>query len=196
MKKNRNILEEIEEEYKGEKVLVKKLKPKKKKTQRTSRRTTTTCPNCMSTLFINDLNVWECSGDRLKHWEYTFWRYDKTDEKGKVDILSTISDNGRFLELFDRWVYCQNAEPKEEFNCGYSNHSFSPNGGVKVNIPDPIFVKKLENKLGRELTEEEVLGEVDLFWYNGMVLTKYRKDAKKIKIPFIVLPSEETIYPK
>jgi hypothetical protein len=196
MKKNRNVISEVEEEYKGETVLVKKLKPKNKKLQRTSRKTTTTCPNCMSSLFTNDVGAWECSGDRLVHWESEFFRYNLADEKGKVKTLATISDDGRFLELFDRWVYCQDADNEEVFSCGYSNAAFSPNGGVKVNTPDPIFTKKLENKLGRKLTEEELLGEEELFWYNGMVLTKYRKNAKKITIPFVVLPSEETIYPK
>lgn len=65
---------------------------------------------------------------------------------------------------------------------------------VQVRIPDPCFTKILEQKLGRKLKEEELYEEEELFFYAGRVLTKYREGAKVIRIPWIILPTEDTIY--
>lgn len=63
-----------------------------------------------------------------------------------------------------------------------------------MRIPDPSFTKLLEKKLGRPLTEEEKNEESELYFYAGQVLTSYREGAKIIRIPWIILPTESTIY--
>lgn len=175
-------------------VKIKKLKPKGKKRGRNDRTNSLSCPNCLSKLVTNSLGLLECTGDRLKIWEKEFERYYKLDAEKKIEFLKNVSANGNFQELYDRWVYARENEAPEEFDCGYSNVLFPPSGNVKVRIPDPIFVKRLEVKLGRKLTEEEIFGESPLYFYAGRVLTEWRKRAKEIRIPFIILPDEEEIY--
>jgi len=175
-------------------VKIKKLKPKGKKRGRNDRSNSLSCPNCLSKLKTNSYGVLECSGDRLKIWEKEFARFYKLTPEEKVEFLKTVSSNGTFQELYDRWVYASETGKPDEFECGYTNTVFPPNGNVKVRIPDPIVCKRLEQKLGRKLTEEEIFGESPLYFYRGMVITEWRKRAKEIRIPFIVLPDEEEIY--
>ena len=173
---------------------VKKLKPKRKKRGRNDRTNSLSCPNCLSKLVTNSIGLLECTGDRLKLWEKEFERYYKLDDAKKVEFLKNVSANGNFQELYDRWVYARENELPNEFDCGYSNVLFPPSGTIKVRIPDPIFCKRIEQKLGRKLTEEEIFGESPLYQYGGKILTEWRKRAKEIRIPFIILPDEEEIY--
>jgi len=189
MKKNK-ILETIESEYKGQKITVKVLKPKEHRVVRSTKRKITSCPNCMSNLILDEVGLWKCTGDKLKVWEVEFYRYHRAKDKLKVEILTNFSDSGMFLELYDRWAYSQVENEPEEYNCGYTNKTYPPVNHVKVSIPDPIFCGRIEKKLGRKLTEEELLGEHELFFFGGQVLTKYRKGAKRVKIPFIIFPDD------
>lgn len=175
-------------------VKIKKLKPKGKKRGRNDRTNSLSCPNCLSKLVTNSLGLLECTGDRLKIWEKEFERYYRLDDVKKVEFLKNVSANGNFQELYDRWVYARENELPNEFDCGYSNILFPPSGNVKVRIPDPIFCKRIEQKLGRKLTEEELFGESPLYQYGGRILTEWRKRAKEIRIPFIILPDEQEIY--
>lgn len=193
MSKNQ-IVNETEIDLEGQKVKVKKLKAKTKKRGRNDRSNSLSCPNCLSKLVTNQFGILECTGDRLKTWEKEFEKYHKLVPEKKVEYLKNVSANGNFQELYDRWVYAQQQEPSEALDCGFTNTLFPPNGNVKVRIPDPIFVKRLEQKLGRPLTEEELIGESPLYFYAGRVLTEWRKRAKEIRIPFIILPDEIEIY--
>lgn len=175
-------------------VKIKKLKPKGTKRGRNDRSNSLSCPNCLSKLTTNSYGVLECTGNRLKIWEKEFARFYKLNPEEKVEFLKNVSSNGTFQELYDRWVYASENDKPSEFECGYTNTVFPPNGNVKVRIPDPIFCKRLEKKLGRKLTEEEIMGESPLYFYRGMVLIESRKRAKEIRIPFIILPDEEEIY--
>jgi hypothetical protein len=189
-----NVISETQIDLDGQQVKVKKLKAKAKKRGRNDRSNSLTCPNCLSKLITNSIGVLECTGDRLKLWETEFVKFHKLNGEQKVEFLKTVSANGSFQELYDRWVYAQEQGVPEEFGCGYTNTLFPPMGTVKVRIPDPIVVKRIELKLGRKLTEEELIGESPLFAYQGRVLTEWRKRAKEIRIPYIILPDEEEIY--
>ncbi len=175
-------------------VKIKKLKPKNKKRGRNARTNNLSCPNCLSKLKTNAYGLLQCTGDKLKVWEKEFEKFSKLNNEKKVEYLKNVSASGNFEELYDRWVYALQSDPPEEFECGFTNILFPPNGNVKVRIPDPIFCKKIEMKLGRPLTLEEILGEQPLYFYQGQVLTEWRKRAKQIRIPFVILPDEEEIY--
>lgn len=189
-----NVISETQIDLDGQQVKVKKLKAKAKKRGRNDRSNSLTCPNCLSKLITNSIGLLECTGDRMKIWEKEFERYYKLDDEKKVEFLKNVSANGNFQELYDRWVYARENELPNEFDCGYSNVLFPPSGNVKVRIPDPIFCKRIEQKLGRKLTEEELYGESPLYQYGGRILTEWRKRAKEIRIPFVILPDEEEIY--
>lgn len=195
MKKIRNVISEKTIEYNGQQVTVKQIKPKDKKREfYDTRHSVTTCPNCLSRMILNAAGTWECSGDRLRVWESEFVKYRNMDKEKKLKYITDLSNSSRFLELFDRWEYAYNSNGKEVFGCGYTNILFPLNGSVQVRIPDPCFTKILEQKLGRPLKEEELYEEEELFFYAGRVLTKYREGAKVIRIPWVILPTEQTIY--
>lgn len=182
-------------EINGQQITLKKLKPKEKKRESYDiRNSVTTCPNCMSRMTLDEVGTWQCSGNRLKHWESEFVKYRRMNNDDKAKYLGNLSNTSRFLELYDRWEYALNSDGKDTFGCGYTNVLFPLNGSVQVRIPDPLFTKIIENKLGRPLTEEELYEEQEIYFYQGRVLTKYREGAKVIRIPWVVLPTEQTIY--
>lgn len=194
-KSSRSVVSQSQIEIDGQKVTLKKLKPKDKKREfYDTRHSITTCPNCLSRMTLNELGTWECSGDRLRTWESEFVKYRGMDKVKKLKYITDLSNSSRFLELYDRWEYALNSNGKEAFGCGYTNILFPLNGSVQVRIPDPIFTKIIEQKIGRKLTEEELYEEQEIFFYAGRVLTKYREGAKVIRIPWVVLPTEDTIY--
>lgn len=179
----------------GQTVKVKQLKPKhKKKDVYVARNTTTSCPNCLSTMKPNALGLFECSGDKLKVWVPDFARYKQMQHEQRMKYLTDLSNSSRFLELFDRWDYASSTDGKEEFNCGYTNILFPLTATSQVKIPDPLYTKILEQKLGRSLTEEEIYGESELWAYGNRILTSWRKNAIPVKIPFVILPNEDTVY--
>jgi hypothetical protein len=193
-KKNQNLLETNIVEMEGRKISLKKFKARKEKKKKSARSTTITCPNCLSRLVLNKLGLWECTGDKLEVWKEDFIKFSSMEEKQKGEYLVKLSNYSRFIELFDKWKYSIEVAAPEEFNCGYTNVVFPITGSASVRIPDPLIVKRLEKKLGRKLTEEELIGESELYSYSGRVLTEWRKKAKVIKIPYIILPSEVTVY--
>lgn len=135
------------------------------------------CKNCYSTIKIVDTNR-VCSSDNLNHWNKEFIKFHNLDNKNKLEYLKSIAYETKFLELYDKWEYCKNS--LEEFTCDYTDTNIiEGNVGLKNSIPDPIYTHLLEKKLGRKLTEEELIGEKDLL-INGI----------KIEIPFISLPEE------
>lgn len=194
MSKKRNLLEETLIEIEGQQVSLKRFKEKDRRRPGNARSTTTTCPNCMSIMKINESGVWYCTGDRLKVWEKEFEQFFKFTPEKKAEYLSSLSNDSRFLELYDRWEYAYKNDVPEEFVCDYTNNIFLPIGSNQVRIPDPIFVRNIEDKLGRKLTEEELIGEEKLYYHKGHVTDKWHKNGKEIKIPYVLLPSETTIY--
>jgi hypothetical protein len=194
MKRQKNLIEETSVVINGEEVNLKRFKAKSNKRGNNARSVLNFCPNCMSSMRLNKDGLFECTGDKLLLWEGDFQRFSKLEPEDKAKYIGNLSDYGRFVELYDKWLYSVQQNNPAEFNCGYSNVLYPSHGSVQIKIADPLFTKRLEEKLGRPLTEEELIGESELFMYGGRVLTTWRKRAIPIKIPWITLPSEETVY--
>ena len=190
MSKDKNLISEYQETYQGEKVTVKKFKTKEKRTNFNGRRNITNCPNCLSSVLVDGLGIWSCSGDRIKIWEKDFAIYYKLDNSKKVKYLTNLTSDSQFLELYDRWVYATENSKPEEFTCGYTNKIFFPVGSTKTTMFDPVYTKLIENKLNRKLTEPELLGEEELWIYQNKVIKKFKKGAKKVRIPIIYFPGD------
>jgi hypothetical protein len=185
----RTIVDEYITDFEGQEVKVKVVKPKEKVKKINRRRLTDICPECGSKLVVNKMGAWECTGNMLKTWENLLDRYYKADDRKKIEILSKISDVGKFEELSWRWEASMEKDGPE-FSCGYTNRLYPPIASNKSRLPDPLFVKRVERQIGRKLTEEELIGESELWFYKGQYLTKYRKNAKKVKIPVVTLPDD------
>ncbi len=172
----------------GEKVTVHTYEYSKKKEMRNARSNTSSCPNCLSTLKTNDSGFLYCTGNKLIIWEKDFAKYHAMKDIEKAKYLSKISNTSKFEELYDYWRYAFENNDPAQFDCGYTNNVSLPIGSSKSRIPDPIVCKRLETSLGRKLTEEELYGESPLYSYRGKILTEYKKRAKEVKIPWILLP--------
>ena len=109
----------------------------------------------MSILIVGKSGSWECNGDRLKIWVDDFEKYGKMDEKDKKDYLNGLIYPHRFLELYEKWAYLNEAGQRVNFNCGYSDRLFPAMTTPKTIIPDPATVASLEGRLGRSLTLHE-----------------------------------------
>lgn len=189
MKKNKNVISEYQDYYNGQLVTVHKFKPKDKKTVNTTRNILVNCPNCLSRIELDSFNSYKCSGDRLVQWHKEFEVFESLDDSKKLQFLKNISFDSMFLELYDRWIYSKR-NPEEPFDCGFTNQIFLPIPSCSITIPDPAQVKRIEKKLRRKLTEEEIFGEKELFEYRGSVFEHYRNGAKAIKISLIRFPED------
>ena len=175
----------------GKTVKVTKLKPKRNRSKKYARHTVTSCPNCLSTLKLNEVGVWDCTGDRLQIWVSEFEKFDRSTESQKKEYLLNLSESNRFLDLYSKWKFQDESGNRPNFNCGYTNEVYPPMSKIKTRIPDPAFCKSLERRLGRELTEEEKANEVEIWEWQGIVSTEKRAGAKKIRIPWITLPEDD-----
>lgn len=176
----------------GRSVQVTKLKPKKHRSKKHARHTVTSCPNCLSTLKLNEFGVWYCTGDRLALWTGEFEKYARMNDDRRKEYLSTISDLDKFIDLFNRWDFINESGVREMFNCGYSNEVYPPISRVKSHLPDPAFVKSIERRIGRQLTEEEKANESELWEWNGVISAQRRDGSRRIRIPWINLPEDES----
>lgn len=187
----KNQIKQYKDEWNGQEITVNRFKPKDKKGRSYGRTVVSNCPCCGSKLHLNDAQVWECTSDKLKYWESEFNKYAALNDAEKVQYLQNISSDSQFFDLYDKWK----AEP-QNFNCGYSNNIFLPIANTRTIIPDPIFVKKLEEKLKRALTEEELMNEGQLYFRHKKYSDKWFKGSKQVVIPYIVLPDETSFTPK
>lgn len=189
MKKYRNEIAEYNDVYEGQQVTVHKIKAKDKKVINNTRSNFSNCPNCLSKMILDENGLQKCSGDRLVTWELEFDKFNALDKSAQGEYLKNISFNSTFMELYDRWVYAK-SNPDDPFSCGFTNHIFFPIPSCTVIIPDPAQVSRIEKKLGRKLTEEEVLGEKELFEFQGSIFEKYRKGARTVKISMLRFPED------
>ena len=190
--KDRAIESQKTVEINGRAVKVTKLKPKRNRSRKYARHTVTSCPNCLSTLRINEFGVWECTGDRLAIWTGEFEKFQKMSLERQNEYLKTMSEPDRFIDLYGRWDYINADGVRENFNCGYTNEMYPPMARIKTSIPDPAFCKALERRLGRELTDEEKANESEIWEWQGIVSTEKRAGAKRVRIPWINLPEDES----
>lgn len=188
-KKNRNLIKEYEAEVDGQKVTVHRFKPKDKKVVNNARSNFTSCPNCLSHITLDEAGLQKCTGDRIVIWEKEFLKYRELSTQEQQVYMKNISYDSTFMELYDRWAYSQN-NPDEPFTCGFTNKIFFPIPSCSVIIPDPAQVNNIEKRLGRKLTENELIGESELFEYQGSVFEKYKKGSKRIRIIMIRFPED------
>ena len=193
MKKKRNVDIQYETDYNGQKVVVTRFKPKERKVKSNARHIISNCPCCGSHLVLNEVKVWSCDGSKLKYWESEFIKLTSMNDIEKGEYLSNISSDSQFFDLYDRWKYAQEENKPEEFNCGYTNNIFLPVGSTRTIIPDPLYVKWLEIRLKRKLTEEELMNEGELYIRYKKVTDRWFKGSRKVIIPYIILPDEEEI---
>jgi len=179
----------------GKEVTLKKFESKKKKKDNYKFvNRGSSCPNCFSKLKVDSEGHLYCTGDRLIYWESEFISYKNMNDKQKIKYLEGLGNNSRFLELYQGWEYALNSNGEEIFTCGYTNKIFPLLGNADVRIPDPLFVKTIESKLGRKLTEEELYEEQLIYFYAGNVYDKFKEGAKVLRIPWVIMPKETTIY--
>jgi hypothetical protein len=179
----------------GKEVTLKKFESKKKKKDNYKFvNSGSSCPNCFSKLKVDSEGHLYCTGDRLIYWESEFISYKNMNDKQKIKYLNGLGNNSRFLELYQGWEYALNSNGEEIFTCGYTNKIFPLLGNADVRIPDPLFVKTIEGKLGRKLTEEELYEEQLIYFYAGNVYDKFKEGAKVLRIPWVIMPKETTIY--
>lgn len=166
-------------------VKVKKIKPRLKRKKTSTRKVEVSCPYCYSKLRVNDAGVLECSGDKLKIWEAEFYKYVKLNENDRKDYLDKLhNDYSLFLELFERW---ERTNPKK-LECIYTNQIFNPISRYRTSLPDPILVSAIEESLGRELTEEEKYGEVEIWREGKTYFSDFKEGRVKVKIPILIYP--------
>lgn len=189
-KKPRNLVKQYKTTYQGEEVTVNVFKDKHPKGVSNARRTTINCPNCNSTLIIGENGLYECTSDKLAHWDKEFYKYYMMLPPEKLEYVTTISKESMFFDLYDKWVYARENNSPEDFNCGYTNNVSLPIASNKTIIPDPLYCLFLEQKLKRPLKEEELRNESELWIKGRRVYTEYRKGARMVKIPYILLPDE------
>lgn len=192
----RNLVKQYQEEVDGQEVTVSQFKPKDKKGKSYGRSSTTNCPCCGSKLGLNDQQLWYCTSDKLKYWESEFDKYASLNDADKVIYLQNITSDSQFFDLFDKWKYSKEVDKPDEFHCGYTNNIFLPIANTRTIIPDPLVVKRLEEKLKRPLTEEELKNEGTIHFRFKKVSDKWFKGGKPFIIPYIVLPDEISFSPK
>lgn len=190
MKKKKNLIKQYTTKYDNKEVTVNVLKFIDKKEVNNARNQSLTCPNCLSKLTLDQKNNLKCSGNHLNIWEEQFKKYHDLDQIKKDDFLKSISYDSMFMDLYDRWAYSINVNKPEEFNCGYTNKIFLPVPSCQVIIPDPIQVKIIENNIGRKLTEQEILGEKELYYNKGIITEDFIETSKKIKIRLLRFPED------
>lgn len=184
------VIKQYTDTYNGNSISVKVFENKKKKDKSYGRVSLHTCPNCLSQLKLNESGIAYCTGDKLEYWLNEFAKFELMSDQQKVEYIQTISDYNEFLNLYDRWKWVNESETKEVYNCGYTNKIFFPIPTCNVIIPDPVKVAHIQSKLGRELTEEEMFGESELWEFGGSVYEKFRKGARKVRIQLIRFPQD------
>lgn len=149
----------------------------------------TICPCCSSRLVVNEVGVTECSGDRLKEWELSFLQYNKLSDEDKRKYIILQANSEQFVDLYEKWnIIDEKTGFRATFECGYSNKLANPISRFRTSLPDPVLVKRIERSLQRELTIEEKHGESAIWFREGAYSDKYKKGAKRVRVPQIIFP--------
>lgn len=167
-----------------------KIKTKKPRINNHYRVPDNTCPQCLSTLKLDDKGHWSCSGDKLKIWEKDFEAYSKLSEIQQNEFLLKFDDVDLFLELFEKWNYTDNRGNRTNFCCSYSNSVFNLVLTQTLTIPDPLQIYHIEKSLKRPLTEEEKRGEKAIWSCGGQFYSSYKKGRKRIIINTVNIPED------
>jgi hypothetical protein len=161
-------------------------KPKRRRVGINARSVNHTCPNCLSTLTLTEQGQWKCTGNKLKLWSKQFEEYEKMNVIQKQKYLNTLDNQDKFLEWFNQ---------KDKLVCDWLSRSATVEPTYSTTIPDPMAVNKIEKKLGRELTEEEL--EEGFVFYRKLIyneyfysLTKVDKDWTSYILPRVNFPDD------
>lgn len=116
-----------------------------------------TCPECGSTLTIED-GVIACSEDMLVEYEKDFqsWQALPAETlKSKVNQLSF-----KMYDMYGRWNYVNEDGRRSQYCCTYNpNIEFSPMTKAEMILPDPAQQRIAEAILKRQLRLTEYYGE-------------------------------------
>lgn len=138
------------------------------------------CPNCMSTLTVEN-GDYVCTGDRLEIWQKVFEEFDKMQLKEKRDYLSSISDQDKFFDLYKQ---------KSKLTCDFSTYRASLVPNYNETILDPLVVKRVQKSLGRPLTDEEKSGDTKLYRRGNDYKTRLFLGYEEFEIPRINFPED------
>ena len=167
---------------------IQKVKAKGIKKGKTYRITNKVCPSCMSTLKLTELGIWECTQDRLKLWEKEFVKFSQLSVVLQQEHLINFSHPDKFVELYEKWSFKDDLGLRSRFECDYSNKLFNPISRFRTIIPDPALVRTIECSLGRKLTNEEKIGEIEIWREGRSYFDTYKKGRYKVKIPQLTFP--------
>jgi hypothetical protein len=127
------------------------------KKQRNSQKTKGVCPECGSSIVIDD-GVLKCSQSALEDYANEFQQWQTltgTELDKKVQSLSF-----KMYDMYHRWVYVNPYGERTQFCCTYNpNLEFSPMTKAEMILPDPAQQMIAETILKRPLTPEEYYGE-------------------------------------
>ena len=129
------------------------------------------CPNCSSRLTVNENKETVCSGDKLDFLKKEAAAFITMNNDERIKYLSDLDNPSRFLELVNINT--------GDVSCSFNNRISHTMADNSVLIPDPMAVTRLERKLSRRLTEEE-LEEGHEFYL----------DSKLYLLPFVRFPDD------
>lgn len=119
-----------------------------KRSKRVSHRNVSNlCPNCFSTLSLNEAGGFDCSGDRIASWKDEITKYRGMSEDDKKEYLATLANPSKFMDLVGSF---------DTLDCGYNAKINNVTADYNTRIPDPMAVARLERVLQRTLTAEEM----------------------------------------
>jgi uncharacterized Zn-finger protein len=139
------------------------------------------CPYCLSRLMPH-LNTFKCSAEKVFMLTDDFKLFANLEDDEQDEFLSELEDPNTFLDLFEKWE-------SNELDCNYNNKFHNPIDN-KFSILDPLAVLKVEESLGRELTEEEKANQSPI-WTDGVnYFDEYDKGLILFKLPLIAFPED------
>ena len=166
----------------AKKITVSSLKPRPHKATKHARTTAFDCPYCLSKLIVRN-NQLACSGSQLNLWKKEFSAYSHLEPKRQEEYLAHISNKSQFLSLYELWL-------NGSLACDFTTKVYNPTPDFKIDIPDPMFIKKIEASLKRPLFENEKHGLDPLWEKNGNYYDEYQEGAEQVEIPLVSFPDE------
>lgn len=167
---------------KASKIRPESLKPKAKKVGKRGIVHNLDCPYCLSKLTVINGEL-ACTGNQLKIWETEFSMFKTLNAQQQESYLDQMSSKEQFLELYELWL-------NGDLACDFSNKVYTLLNGFQVTVPDPIFVKKVEASLKRELLDSEKNGLFPIWEKNGQYYDEYIEGSEPVDIPMVTFPDD------
>ena len=158
------------------------LKAKKPRVSRRDYSNIDSCTYCLSKIVVSN-GVWACTGNKLKMWQNEFETYSKLTEEQRTVYIENISNKQQFERLYESWL-------TGELACDFTERLYSALPSYTVDLPDPLFINKLEKAFGRLLTDEEKSGAVPIWKKGNKYFSEYEEGCDEIEIPTIAFPED------